>query len=119
MSGGPKSIPLEARLLPTAPWSPPPGPPHPQEGAIILRAEVGGLGSSWTRVWPALSPAPSARLQAVGPTFLGFLKTIVLCEPLSIGHVDVILKLGVLLTQGEGLGEGANAGFRTRPPPPP
>ena len=27
VSGGPKSIPLEARLLPTAPRSPPPGPP--------------------------------------------------------------------------------------------
>lgn len=80
---------------------------------------MGGLGGSRAWAWPALSPAPSARCQAVLPTFLGFLKTIVLCKPLSIGHVDVILKLGVLLTQGEGLGEGVNAVFRTRPPPPP
>lgn len=86
---------------------------------LSLSAAVGGLGGSRERAWPALSPAPSAPCQAVGPTFLGFLKTIILCEPLSIGHVDVILKLGVLLTQGEGLGEGANTGFRTQPPPPP
>ena len=115
---GLESIPLEAHLLPTAPRSPPPSPSHPQEGAVT-QGHSGKAGRLRTRVWPALSPAPSARCQAVPPTFLGFLKTIVLCEPLSIGHIDVILKFGVLLTQGEGLGEGVNAVFRIRPPPPP
>ena len=120
VSGGPKSIPLEALLLPTAPRSPPSTTrPTTRGRELSLSAAVGGLGGSRERAWPALSPAPSAPCQAVGPTFLGFLKTIILCEPLSIGHVDVILKLGVLLTQGEGLGEGANTGFRTQPPPPP
>lgn len=37
------------------------------------------------------------------PTFLGFLKTIVLCQPTSIGHIDVILKLRVFLAQSKGL----------------
>lgn len=58
--------------------------------------------------WQCL-PWPLAPGQAAWPTFLGFLKAIVLCQPLSVGHVDVILKLRVLLAQSEGLEGGANA----------
>lgn len=62
---------------------------------------MGGAGKLLDTGVAKLSPPPSARLQAGACTFWASLKTFVLCEPLSIGHVDVILKLGVLLTQAK------------------
>lgn len=69
-----------------------------------------GLGSLPEMcIWEVPSLAPSTRCQSVCPTFLGFLKTIVLCQPLSVGHVDVFFKLRMLLAQSKSLEEGTNA----------
>lgn len=73
----------------------------------LQREGVGSLPEMCICAVPSL--APSTRCQSVSLTFLGFLKTIVLCQPLSVGHVDVFFKLRMLLAQSKSLEEGTNA----------
>lgn len=46
----------------------------------------------------SVASPPLYTVCSVWPTFLGFLKAVILCQPLRVGHVDVILELRVLLT---------------------
>lgn len=95
-----------ACILPMVPQSSSPGTSYPQDEVIYLGPTMEGPGSlPDLHVLAVPSPTPSARCQPLGPTFLGFLKTVVLCQPLSIGHIDVILKFRILLPQSKGLKE--------------